>query len=131
MREYRTGFSPSGVLDKPYALLALSVFCADTEEAAQRMASSMLLSFAQLRTRRPGRLPSPEDAMAHFFTHEEERIATSYKKLQIVGAPEQVRARIEAVATRTESDEVMVATHAYDPAMRIRSYELVAQAFDL
>src|SRR4029079_14414172 len=37
MREYRTGFSASGALDKPYAILALSVFCADTEQAAQRM----------------------------------------------------------------------------------------------
>ena len=58
-------------------------------------------------------------------------IAAVYKKLQIVGTPEQVRARIEDVVARTEADEVMIATHAYDPAARIRSYELVAQAFGL
>jgi luciferase family oxidoreductase group 1 len=131
MRAYRAGFFRSGVLDKPYAILALSVFCADTEEEAQRMASSMLLSFALLRTGHPGRLPSPEEAMSHTFTPEEQKIVAFFKKLRIVGTPEQVRARIQDIATRSEADEVMIATHAYDPAARIRSYELVAEAFDL
>jgi luciferase family oxidoreductase group 1 len=131
MHAYRAGFSTNGVLKKPHAILALSVFCADTEQAAQRMASSMLLSIALLRTGRPARLPSPEEAMAHIFTPEEQAIAASFKKLQIVGTPEQVRARIEEIATRTRADEVMISTHAYDPTARIRSYELVAQAFAL
>ncbi len=131
MRDYRTRFSPRGMLDKPYAILALSVFCADTEEEARRMASSMLLSFARLRTGRPGRLPSPEEATAHVFTPEEKPIVEFFRKIQIVGTPEQVRARIEEIATRTRADEVMIASHAYDPSARIRSYELVARAFDL
>ena len=131
MRAYRTGFSTTGVLAKPHAILALAVFCADTEEAARRMASSTLLSFVQLRSGRPGRMPSPEEAMAHVFTLEEQPIVAAYRKLQIVGTPEQVRARIEDIATRTGTDEVMIATHTYDPAARVRSYELVAQAFGL
>jgi luciferase family oxidoreductase group 1 len=131
MHVYRTRFFPNGMLDKPYAILALSVFCADTNEEAQRMASSMLLSFALLRTGHPGRLPSPEEAMSHVFTPEEQKIVAFFKKLRIVGTPEQVRARIQDIATRSQADEVMIATHAYDPAARIRSYKLVAQAFDL
>ncbi len=71
MRAYRAEFSADGVLDKPHAILALSVFCADTEAAAQRMASSALLSFVQLRSGRPGRMPSPDEAMSHVFTPEE------------------------------------------------------------
>jgi hypothetical protein len=35
------------------------------------------------------------------------------------------------MATRSQADEVMIATHAYDPAARMRSYELIAQAFGL
>ncbi|MBC8118640.1 MAG: LLM class flavin-dependent oxidoreductase [Burkholderiaceae bacterium] len=131
MRAYRAGFSTHGVLDKPHAILALSVFCADTEAAAQRMASSALLSFVQLRSGRPGRMPSPDEAMAHIFTPEEQALVASYKKLQIIGTPEQVRARMEAVVARTGADEVMIATHAWDLAARIRSYELVAEVFDL
>ena len=131
MRAYRTEFSINGVLDQPQAILALSVFCADTEAAAQRMASSALLSFVQLRMGRPGRMPSPDEAMAHVFTPAEQAIAASYRKLQIVGTPEQVRARIQDLVARTYADEVMIATHAWDIDARIRSYELLAEAFDL
>jgi luciferase family oxidoreductase group 1 len=131
MRAYRTGFAKDGVLRAPHAILALSVFCADTEEAAQRMASSMRLTFVQLRSGKPGRMPSPEVAMAHVYTPEEQSIGAFYENLAIVGTPEQVRSRIETIANRTRADEVMIATHAFDPAARVRSYELVAQAFGL
>jgi len=91
----------------------------------------MLLSFALLRTGHPGRLPSPEEALAHVYTPEEEKIVAFFKKIRIVGTPEKVRARIQEMATRSQADEVMIATHAYDPAARMRSYELIAQAFGL
>jgi luciferase family oxidoreductase group 1 len=129
MRAYREGFMEGGPLAAPHAILALSVFCADTEEAAKRMASSMLLSFVQLRSGRPGRMPSPDEALAYEFTRDELAIVDFYTRLQIVGTPEQCRARIEEVATRTKANEVMIATHAFDPAARVRSYELLAQAF--
>lgn len=69
--------------------------------------------------------------MSHIFTPEEQALVASYKNLQIVGTPEQVRARIENVVARTEADEVMIATHAWDLAARVRSYELMAEAFAL
>lgn len=131
MHAYRSEFSTGGVLDKPHAILALSVFCADTEAEAQRMASSSRLSFVQLRTGRPDRLPSPEEAMSHVFTAEEQALVASYRRLQIVGTPDQVRLRIEDCVQRTGVDEVMVATHAWDLAARVRSYELLAEAFDI
>jgi luciferase family oxidoreductase group 1 len=131
MRAYRELFTGGGPFAKPYAVLALSVFCADTEDAATRMASSMLLSFVQLRLGRPVRLPSPDEAMAHVFSRDEQSIADMYKRLQIVGTPEQCRGRIEDAVARTNADEVMIATHAYDAAARAHSYELLAGAFGL
>lgn len=130
MLAYRARFT-KGTLDKPHAILALSVFCADTEEEAKRMASSMLLTFVRLRSGRPGRMASPEEAMAYVFTPEERAIASFFERLAIVGAPDQVRARIAQIAERTQADEIMVATHAYDIEARIRSYRLLAEAFRL
>jgi luciferase family oxidoreductase group 1 len=131
LRAYRAEFSSEGVLDKPHAILALSVFCADTQAEAERMASSMLLSFVLLRTGRASRMPSPEEAMMYTFTPEEQAIAAFYQKIQIVGTPDHVRTRIEDLVLRTQADEVMVATHAFDTAARIRSYELLAREFCL
>ena len=128
LRLYRERFQP-GPLTRPHAILALSVFCASEAEAATRMASSMLLGFAQLRAGRPGRMPSPEEALAHRYTPEEEAAIAQFRRLQIVGTPERVREAIERVAAATQADEVMIATHAHDPAQRVRSYELIAAAF--
>ncbi len=127
MRLYRERFRP-GALARPHAILALSVFCAETEEAAEHMASSVLLSFAQLRAGRAGRMPSPEEALAHVYTPEEQATVSVFRRLQIVGTPERVRAGILRVAERTAADEIMLATHAFDAAARIRSFELVGAA---
>ena len=131
MRAYRTRFSNTGALKNPHAILALAVYCAETEEAAQCLASSMQLAFVRLRTGHPGRLPSPNVAMAHVFSPDEALVSDFYRHLAIVGTPEQVRARIEDIASRTHADEIMIATQAFDPAARIRSYELVARTFNL
>lgn len=128
MRAYRQGFRP-GAFAEPHAILALSVFCAEEHDAALRMASSMLLSFAQLRAGRPGRMPSPEEAAAHRYTPAEEAQIAGFRRLQIVGTPAAVRDGIERLARSTGADEVMIATHAHDPESRIRSYQLVARAF--
>ena len=125
---YRERFRP-GALSKPHAILALSVFCAETEAAATRMAASVLLSFAQLRAGRAGRMPSPDEALTHVYTPEEQATVAQFRRLQITGTPERVRGAIERVAERTGADEIMLATHAFEPAARVRSYELVAQAF--
>jgi luciferase family oxidoreductase group 1 len=131
MRAYRQGFTRGGPLERPHAILALSVFCAETEEAATRMASSMLLSFVQLRTGRPGPLPSPDEVLAYAFSREEHSVVEFYRRLQIVGTPAQCRARIEELVARTNADEVMIVTHAFDTSLRLRSYELLAEAFAL
>ena len=130
MLTYRERFRP-GALDAPHSILALSVFCADEEAAAQRMASSVLLSFAQLRSGRAGRMPSPEEALAHRYSAEEEAAIAQFRRLQIAGTPQAVRLGIERMAALTRADEVMIATHAHDPRARVRSYELIAGAFDM
>jgi alkanesulfonate monooxygenase SsuD/methylene tetrahydromethanopterin reductase-like flavin-dependent oxidoreductase (luciferase family) len=128
MLAYRERFR-AGQLERPHAILALSVFCADTDEAAKRMASSVLVSIAQLRSGRPDRMPPPDEALAHIFTPEEELAITAFRRVQIVGTPTHVRDRIEQAVRATAADEVMVASHAFEAAARLRSYELVAGAW--
>jgi luciferase family oxidoreductase group 1 len=128
LRAYRDEFVP-GALEAPHAILALSVFCAETEAEARRMASSMLLAFVQLRAGKPGRLPSPDEAMAHTMSPAEEATAGFFRRLAIVGTPDVVRERIDERVRATGADEVMIATHAFDAAARRRSFELVAEAY--
>ncbi|HKO49938.1 MAG TPA: LLM class flavin-dependent oxidoreductase [Polyangiaceae bacterium] len=130
MRLYRERFQ-QGALAAPHAILALSVFCAEEEAAATRMASSMLLAFAQLRAGRAGRMPSPDEALAYRYSAEEEAGIAQFRRLLITGTPAVVRRGIERMAELTLADEVMIATHAHDPAERMRSYALIAREFGL
>ena len=131
MLAYRRGFQPSPDLEKPYAMLALSVICADTEEEAEILSEPMRLAWARLRTGMLGPLPSPQEARAHRFSSAERDMAELYRQLQILGAPHTVKARIEDFVQRTQADEVIITTVTHDHAARVHSYALLAAAFSL
>ena len=44
----------------------------------------------------------------------------------MVGTPETVKRGIEAFARRTNADEMMVTSHIFDHAARVRSFEILA-----
>ncbi|HKH11723.1 MAG TPA: LLM class flavin-dependent oxidoreductase [Rubrobacter sp.] len=130
MRAYRESFEPSETFERPSAVLAVAVVCGETDEHARRIAASMELAWVRIRSGKPGPLPSPEEAMAYPYTPAERQLADTYRSMQIVGDPPSVRARIEEVAERTATDEVMVTTNVHDHAERLRSYERIAEVFD-
>ena len=130
LRAYREQFTP-GALPHPHAILTVSVVCADTDAEAERLASSLLVAFARLRTGQKSILLRPDDALAYPFTPQEHAVVEAMRPLHIVGSPATVKQRIENLVTQTQADEVMVTTFTYGQQERLRSYELVAQAFEL
>ncbi len=112
--------------EKPHAILALQVVCAEDEEEAQRLATSVLVSFARLRTGQKAVLLPPEEAAEYPFTPQEAAVASSIAGRIIVGTPETVCDRIAELAARTQADELMVTTMVHGHEARLRSYELLA-----
>jgi alkanesulfonate monooxygenase SsuD/methylene tetrahydromethanopterin reductase-like flavin-dependent oxidoreductase (luciferase family) len=49
----------------------------------------------------------------------------------VIGTPESVKARMLALQEQFAADELMLITITGDYASRLRSYELLAEAFDL
>lgn len=131
IRAYRESFTPSPQFPAPHMILAVSVVCAETEEQAERLASSMDLAWVRLQRGQFGALPSPEEALAYPFSPQERAVVRSYRELTFVGTPASVRERIGAVVAETGADEVMVTSTIYDHADRLRSFELLAEAFGL
>jgi luciferase family oxidoreductase group 1 len=131
MRAYRDSFEPSEGFERPSAILAVAVVCGETDEHARRLASSMELAWVRMRSGKPGPLPSPEEAMAYPYTPADRHLANAYRSMEVVGDPRTVRARLEELAERTAADEVMVTTNIYDHAERLRSYERLAEVFDI
>src|ERR687890_470070 len=131
MRAYRESFELSEDFERPSAILAVAVVCGDTDEHAKRLASSMELAWVRMRSGKPGPLPSPEEAMAYPYTPAERHLADAYRYMQVVGDPRTVRARLEELAEHTATDEVMVTTNIYAHAERLRSYERLAEVFEI
>jgi luciferase family oxidoreductase group 1 len=128
---YRESFEPSESLERPSAILTLAVICGESDEHAEELASSTELAWVRMRSGNAGPLPSPEEALAYPYAPAERRLADAYRSMQVVGDLRRVRARIEELAEHTAADEVMVTTNVYDHAERLRSYERIAELFDI
>jgi len=124
---YRRSFRASDVLAEPYAMIGVGVVCADDEERAQWLAAPGALSYLRLRTGRPGPFPTPAEAAAYPYSEAERAAVEGRLRNTVVGPPETVRRRLEALADETGVDELMVTTVVHDHGDRVRSYELLAQ----
>lgn len=129
-RAYRDSFRPSAQFPQPSAVLGVAAVCAEAAEEADRLASTMDLAWLRIRRGEFLPLPSPETARAYPYSAFEREAVREYRSRTVIGTPEQVRAAIETLAADSGADEVMVVSNLYGHAERLRSYELLAQAFE-
>jgi luciferase family oxidoreductase group 1 len=123
---YRSSFRASSTLTEPHAMVAVAIICADSDERAQWLAGPSRLSFVRLRSGRPGRLPTAEEAATHEYSPSERLILDARTTGQIVGSPDTVRHGLATLLEQTHADELMITAMMYDYRDRLRSYELVA-----
>jgi len=131
MALYRDGFRPSARLAAPHAALCVFALTAATEAEAWRL-------FRSRELWRLGRdrgvfapLPSVAEAEAYEYSAEELARVERMRARAIVGAPEQVMAKLKAVAAEHGAEEIAVLTPCHDPAARQASFRLLAEAAGL
>src|SRR3954449_7660273 len=125
---YRERFTDSRRL-APRTAVAVWALCADTDEEAHRLAASSRMTFTLLRQGRLIPVPPPDKALRFLASQGES--TPGRRRRSIVGTPETVRAGIVDVAAQYGAEEAIVVTITYDHEARRRSYELIAEAFDL
>src|SRR6185437_3327703 len=131
VREYRERFHPSLACPKPRVSLGGAALVGDTEEEARRLAASRNLWVVRLLSGKLIPFPSPDEAAAQPLSPQEEKLLASVARRSIVGTKEQVRSNLTALAEVHGADELVVVTITYDFQSRLRSYELLAEAFGL
>ncbi len=128
LRLYRERFVPSPERAAPHAILAHHVIVAGDDETARRLAAPARIAFKRLRAGDLRPLPTVEEALAEEAARESDRAPS---ERGIVGGPETVRDRLDALVADSGADEVMAVTNVHDPADRVRSYALLAEAYHL
>jgi luciferase family oxidoreductase group 1 len=128
---YRESFRPSQWLEQPYSMIGVPVICAPTSDEATYLSGPSALSFLNLRQGKPVKMTSPEEAAKHEFTPMEREVVRSWHGPLVCGDPADVRTKLADLVDRYRVDELMLTTMVYAQADRLRSYELVADAWGL
>ncbi|SFF64426.1 luciferase family oxidoreductase, group 1 [Actinacidiphila alni] len=126
---YRESFRPSEILDRPYASIGVAALAADDPAEARRQVLTGALSMLRLRTGRPGLVPTPEEAEGYEFSPAERDFVDSWLVNIIHGDPDTVRRGLDDLVARTGADELVITANAHTPAVRLRSYDLIADAY--
>ena len=131
LTHYRSNFRPTRWRSTPHGILAVAVVVAETDEEAERLASSMDLSRLLRDRGRYVTLPSVEEALAYPYTEADRASIARNRSRLFVGSPATVRQALQPLITASHADELMVITAVYDHEARKRSYSLLADAFEL
>lgn len=128
---YKSHFQPSALQPEPYAILTLSVFCADTEEHARTLQHTYDINLFRFFTGQSGGVSlTPEQAADYPIGPQEHAFIASREHSRATGTPLQVREQIEQFAAVHNADEVMAVTNMYHFEDRKRSFELLHRAFE-
>ncbi len=128
---YRKQFEPSAYLAEPMVNVGVQVLCADTEEAALRIAASRNLGRLYSVTNRAKGIPTVEEALAYRYQPNELAFVRQYSRVCVDGNPQQVKEKLAALAERYQTEDLSIVTICHDFADRVRSYQLVADACGL
>ena len=126
---YREAFNPTAPtaeLKEPYVMAGINVMVADTDDEAHRQYTVIEQMFQDIQTGQR-RLLQPPLGEEEFRTNGS--ADQPMLRIKAVGAPETVRTQLDDFVERTGADELITVTYAYDPAVRDRSYELLAQVW--
>lgn len=128
---YRRLYQPSERHPQPHATICVWALAADTEEEALHHA----LSRDRWRVDRGrgvlGPLQSPDAIAARGFSPEDMQTVAPMRRKAFVGSAPQVADKLRTLADELSLDELVINTWAHDPAVRRKSYALLAHEFGL
>lgn len=114
---------------EPLVMVGVNAVAADTDAEARRLFTSVQQAFLNLVRGTPGLLPPPVESMDGRWSPVERTHVTRLTACSAVGSPDAVRLALEALLESTGADELILTAQVYDHAARLRSFELVARAW--
>lgn len=127
---YRAAFRPSAVLAEPYVIVSADVVVAADDATARHHASTYGHWVHSIRSG-SGASEYLDPGTAAPLTADQLRLVEDRLAAQIVGSPDTVTERLEALVRVTGAAELLVTTITHDHADRLESHRLLADAWGL
>ncbi|MCE7064719.1 LLM class flavin-dependent oxidoreductase [Dyadobacter sp. CY326] len=128
---YRKNFRPSDQNPEPHAVLSVFVLCGETEEKALEMRKMMDYILVEFEKGKFGPFPDAATVKNYQFTAGElERIRYNSGRI-VSGTKEDVKEQLTKLAADFGVDEIILSTMSDSNEDRIKSFELISEAFNL
>jgi luciferase family oxidoreductase group 1 len=131
MRAYKDRYQVSGREPQPHTSLCCFVICAATDDEAERLARVVDLRRLHMALNQDLPVPTLAEAERRSFSKEELQYIRGQRARTVIGGPAHCEEQLRQLAAAYSADELMVLTITGDYATRARSYELLAEAFQL
>lgn len=129
IKVYKESFTtemPTAQIDKPYVMAGINVMVADTDAEAEREFTTIEQMFLDIQQGQSRKIQPPVDpeTLSAFANREH-----SMLRIKAVGSPQTVKKQMDEFVDRTGADELITVTYAFDPAVRNRTLQLLAEAW--
>ncbi|HTI89959.1 MAG TPA: LLM class flavin-dependent oxidoreductase [Puia sp.] len=125
---YRKNFLPSPQLGQPYVMACVNVMAADTDAEAEFLATSLYRMFLGLVLNQRGPLQPPGPLPASFKVPEVYQMVHNMTACTFTGSEETLREKLSVFVAETGINELMATSPIYDPAAKLRSFEILKEA---
>lgn len=126
---YKNEFQPSAAFELPRVMLSIVALCGETPEKAESMRKYVDFMFLQMNRGDMHTATPYEEIMAYAFTQREQDILGKHQGRVVSGTPHEVKSQLTELAEKFEADELMLTNMACPKADRLKSFELIAEAF--
>ncbi len=128
---YRRYFKPSQALARPLSSVCVWALAAETRAEAEHQ----FMTRARWRQARDRgellALQTPEAALAYDYTPAERAKLERDRQQALIGTPAELGARLRKLAAELQVEELVILTWTHDPAVKLKSYQLLAREFNL
>jgi luciferase family oxidoreductase group 1 len=124
---YRKNFRPSEYLQKPFVMACVNVIAAETDEEANRLATSLYQMFLGIITGERKRLQPPVNNMHELWNDYEKEIASQMLVYSFIGSATTIEKRIEKFVTENKIGEIMITSNIFDQQAKLDSFEIFAK----
>ncbi len=125
LRTYREHFKP-GQFNEPAVNVTVFVVCAETQEEAERLALTQDMWLLGIE-KGDSQVHPPERLKERKLTSADLEKIRHNRRRTIIGTPEKVKASLEELSERYQTEDFLLITNIYSHEDKKKSYELIAR----